>query len=87
MWNSTTSSAIQNNHLRPKLESLVNPAQLQAISARLSSIEALTPAQQAVVRTAFAEAYNKQNIFLTAFSGVSLVTSLFLWEKKPRRVQ
>ncbi len=75
MWNSTTSSAIKNIRLRPKLESLVKPAQLQAISERLSSIEALTPAQRAAVRTAFVEAYNKQNIFPTGFSAVSLVTS------------
>ncbi|PGH09842.1 hypothetical protein GX51_00529 [Blastomyces parvus] len=79
-------STILNNDLRPKLASVISPSQLRAISDSLSSIDNLTPAQQTAARLAFGEGYNKQNIFLTAFSGVSLLTSMFIWEKKLRRV-
>jgi len=39
------------------------------------------------VRTAFAEGYNKQMGIMAGFSGVALLTSLLIWEKKPRRVE
>ncbi|EEH05271.1 drug resistance transporter EmrB/QacA subfamily [Histoplasma capsulatum G186AR] len=79
-------STILNNCLRPKMASVISPSQLRAISDSLSAIDDLTPAQRIAVRQAFGEGYNKQNIFLTAFSGVSVLASLFIWEKKPRRV-
>lgn len=81
------SSMILNNHLRPSLGPSITPEQSQAISDSLSAIELLTPSQQAVVRQAFAEGYNKQNIFLTALTGIGLITSLFIWERIPRRVK
>ncbi|KAF2093099.1 drug resistance transporter EmrB/QacA subfamily [Rhizodiscina lignyota] len=79
-------STILNNHLKGKLAHLITPAQIQAISENLSSIQSLSPTERAAVRTAFAEGYNRQNIFLTVFSGLSLIASLFLWERKPRAV-
>ncbi|OJD28332.1 hypothetical protein ACJ73_00257 [Blastomyces percursus] len=80
-------STILNNDLRPKLASVISPSQLRAISDSFSSINNLTPAQQTAVKLVFGEGYNKQNIFLTAFSGLSLVTSMIIWEKKLRRVE
>ncbi|QSS53097.1 MFS multidrug transporter [Histoplasma capsulatum var. duboisii H88] len=79
-------STILNNYLRPKMASVISPSQLRAISNSLAAIDDLTPAQRIAVRQAFGEGYNKQNIFLTAFSGVSVLASLLIWEKKPRRV-
>ncbi|QSS58121.1 drug resistance transporter EmrB/QacA subfamily [Histoplasma capsulatum] len=79
-------STILNNCLRPKMASVISPSQLRAISDSLSAIDDLTPSQRIAVRQAFGEGYTKQNIFLTAFSGVSVLASLFIWEKKPRRV-
>lgn len=54
-----------------------------AIEQSISAIELLNVTQQAAVRQAFAEGYNQQNIFMTAFGGVALVTSFFLWERGP----
>ncbi|EER41038.1 MFS multidrug transporter [Histoplasma capsulatum var. duboisii H88] len=68
------------------MASVISPSQLRAISNSLAAIDDLTPAQRIAVRQAFGEGYNKQNIFLTAFSGVSVLASLLIWEKKPRRV-
>ncbi|OJD15998.1 hypothetical protein AJ78_03790 [Emergomyces pasteurianus Ep9510] len=79
-------STILNNYLKPKLESQISPSELRHISDSLTAINNLTPAQQTAVRVAFGEGYNKQNTYLTAFSGLSLLASLFIWEKNPRRV-
>ena len=81
------SSTILNNHTRSKLKSLITSSELLDISNSLSTIEALTPAQQATVRTAFAEGYNKQMQVMIAFSGMGLLACLLIWEKKPRGIE
>ena len=58
---------------------------IAAIKDSLSAIANLTPEQQTVVRQAFAEGYDRQNIFLTAMTALGLIASCFLWERKPRR--
>lgn len=78
------SSTILNNHTRSKLKSLISTSELLNISNSLSAIDALTSAQQAAVRTAFAEGYNKQMQVMIAFSGVGLLTCLLILEKKSR---
>jgi hypothetical protein len=80
-------ATVLNNHVSTQLATILSPGQLQAISNSLSSIEQLSLAQQTAVRVAFAEGYNRQNIVLTAFSGLALVSALFLWEKVPRKVR
>jgi hypothetical protein len=57
------------------------------ISESLSAIGDLDPDQQFAVRSAFSEGYNRQNIFLTAFSGLSFLSCLVMWERKARRVK
>jgi hypothetical protein len=83
----TSSSTILNNHLRPRLALTITPSQSQAISDSLSAIHTLDPDKQDAIRRAFAEGYNQQNIFLTAMTGVGLIASLFIWERRPRRVE
>lgn len=83
----TSSSTILNNHLRPRLTLTITPSQAQAISDSLSAIHTLDPDKQDAIRSAFAEGYNQQNIFLTAMTGVGLISSLFIWERRPRRVE
>ncbi|CAD6581346.1 MAG: hypothetical protein ASARMPREDX12_000439 [Alectoria sarmentosa] len=79
-------STILNDHVRSRLQSLITPSELVDISNSFSAVEALTPAQQAAVRTAFAEGYNKQMQVMIAFSGAGFLTCLLLWEKKARSV-
>ena len=81
----TSSATILNNYLAPRLETIVGPERALAISNSLSAINDLTLAQQTAVRRAFAKGYNKQNIFMAVLTGIGLVTSCFLWEKKPRK--
>ncbi|RFU74580.1 mfs-type transporter [Trichoderma arundinaceum] len=78
-------ATILNNHLRPKLQSLLGPEEAALILDSLQAIEKLNTTQQAQVRRAFAEGYHLQNIFMAAMTGLGLITSLFLWEKVPRK--
>ncbi|TVY27456.1 Efflux pump [Lachnellula hyalina] len=80
-------STILNTHLRPQLSLLVTPSQAAAISDNISAIHTLSTEQQAGVRRAFAVGYNRQNVFLAALTGVGLLTSLGLVERRPRRVR
>jgi hypothetical protein len=79
------SATILNNLLRPRLTEIVTPEQLKAIADSVSAINDLSPDQQYAVRAAFAEGYNRQNIFMAAMSALGLVSSLFLWERHPRK--
>ncbi|KAG2012349.1 hypothetical protein GB937_007178, partial [Aspergillus fischeri] len=78
-------ATILNNHVKPRIQSIVSPEQAQAIYNSLSAIQDLTPSQQAAVKKAFAEGYNLQNVFLTALTALGLITACFLWEKHPRK--
>jgi hypothetical protein len=80
------SATILNNYLQSQLLSIVTPAQLALIVESLDAINALTAEQQLAVRSAFAEGYHRQNIFMAALTAVGLVTALCLWERNPRRV-
>ncbi|KAM0426526.1 hypothetical protein ACHAPT_008218 [Fusarium lateritium] len=77
-------ATILNNHLKPKLGGIVSPKQAAAILESLSAINDLDSSQQAAVRSAFAEGYNLQNIFMTVMSALGLIASFFLWERHPR---
>ncbi|TVY16799.1 Efflux pump FUS6 [Lachnellula arida] len=79
-------STILNTHLNPQLSTLT-PAQSQAITANISAIHALSTAEQAGVKRAFAVGYNRQNIFLAVLTGVGMLASLGLVERRPRRVK
>jgi hypothetical protein len=81
------SATMFNNHVTPRFERIISPEQAKAISDSLSAISNLLPDQQRAVRTVMAEAYNYQNIFLTAMTGVGLITACFLWERKPRTAE
>ncbi|GFF41879.1 hypothetical protein IFM58399_06416 [Aspergillus lentulus] len=78
-------STILNNHVKPRILSVVSPEQVQAICDSLSAIKDLTPSQQAAVKRVFAEGYNLQNIFMTAVTALGLITTCFLWERHPRK--
>ncbi|SPJ85735.1 related to multidrug transporter [Fusarium torulosum] len=78
-------ATILNNHLKPKLDNLVSPEQAKAILDSVSAIDNLRPGQRLAVRRAFAEGYNLQNIFMAVMSAAGLISSLFLWEKHPRK--
>lgn len=83
-------STVLKNHVRSRLlqsSSSITPRQLQHISDSLAVIDTLPPDQQAAVRTAFAEGYNQQMRVMAVFSGLALLTSLLIWEKKPRKMQ
>lgn len=81
------SSTILNKYARSELQKSITLSQLLEISDSLTTIETLTPEQQAAVRTTFAEGYNKQMRIMTIFSGVAVLTTLLLWERRPRRVE
>ncbi|RHZ55168.1 uncharacterized protein CDV56_106552 [Aspergillus thermomutatus] len=78
-------STILNNHVKPRILSIVSPKQAQTIYDSLSAIQDLTPSQQAAVKRAFAEGYNLQNIFMTALTALGLIAACFLWERHPRK--
>ncbi|GFF74437.1 MFS general substrate transporter [Aspergillus lentulus] len=78
-------STILNNHVKPRILSVVSPEQVQPIYDSLSAIKELTPSQQAAVKRMFAEGYNLQNIFMTAVTALGLITACFLWERHPRK--
>ncbi|KZF22095.1 drug resistance transporter EmrB/QacA subfamily [Xylona heveae TC161] len=79
-------ATILNNYLASHLESIISPEQVKVVTKSLSTIQDLTPDQQFAVRRAFAAGYNKQNIFMTVLTAFGLITSLFLWERHPRKV-
>ncbi|PKX89046.1 MFS general substrate transporter [Aspergillus novofumigatus IBT 16806] len=78
-------STVLNNHVKPRILSIVSPKEAQAIYDSLSAIQDLAPSQQAAVKRVFAEGYNLQNIFMTALTALSLITACFLWERHPRK--
>lgn len=84
-------STVLKNHVRSRLlessTSIITPKQLQLISGSLAVIDTFPPSQQAAIRTAFAEGYNRQMRIMTVFSGAALLTSLLIWEPKPRKTQ
>lgn len=77
-------ATLLNSYLKPKLQAMLNPEEAALVLDSLAAIQNLTPAQQYEVRRAFAEGYRRQNIFMTAMTGIGLITSFFLWEKRPR---
>lgn len=81
------SSTILNDYAKSNLRGIITPAQLLEISDSLTTIEMLTPEQRAAVRTTFAEGYNKQMRIMTVFSGAAVLTTLLVWERKPRRAE
>ncbi|KAH7233543.1 major facilitator superfamily domain-containing protein [Fusarium tricinctum] len=78
-------ATILNNHLKPKLDNIVSPEQAKAILDSVSAIDSLRAGQRLAVRRAFAEGYNLQNIFMAVMSAAGLISSLFLWERHPRK--
>ena len=83
--NNPRSAAILNNYSEPQLDAIVGPEGALAISDNLSAINNLTVSQQNTVREVFAKGYHLQNVFLTAMTALSLVSTCFLWEKTPRK--
>ncbi|KAK3501075.1 putative MFS multidrug transporter [Neurospora crassa] len=78
-------STLLNNHVESRLPSLLDPSRVTEISESLSAIQNLPSEEQIAVRSIYAEGYNKQNILLTAFSGIAFISCLLLWERPPRR--
>lgn len=77
-------AAILNNHLKTNLKDILSPEQTTLLLDSLEAIRSLTPSEQYEVKKTFAEGYHSQNIFMTVMTGLGLISSLFLWERKPR---
>ncbi|KAM5437363.1 hypothetical protein McanMca71_001024 [Microsporum canis] len=79
-------STALSSYLAPRLAVIITPAELKAIADSLSAINNLTSMQKDAVRNEFAHGYNRQMGLLTVFSGLALLATLLLWERKPRVV-
>lgn len=69
-----------------KTASFLSPDQLNGILESAQVIETLPPSFQEALRRIYAAGYNEEMQVLTAFSGAAVVTTLLMWESKPRRM-
>ncbi|MCJ1393515.1 hypothetical protein MMC18_006390 [Xylographa bjoerkii] len=80
-------STILNNQLKTSLLSVLGPAQLRNILDSTAAVASLEPVQQVAVQTAFATGFNKQMRIMIAFTAAAFLSTLLIWERKPRRTK
>ena len=79
------STTVLNSFVKNKLPTMLSPAEIAGIGNSLSEIAKLTVEQQEFVRRTFAEGYARQIWVTAGFSGLVVVSSFLMWERKPRR--
>ena len=79
------STTVLNSHVNGKLGKLLNQEEIQAIGQSLSAIGGLNEEQQVFVRRIFAEGYDKQMRVVSIFSGLVVLSSFLMIERRPRR--
>lgn len=78
------STTILNGLVKGKLGTILSPSQVEAVGNSLQAISTLTDDQQEFVRMTYAQGYGRQMYVLTGFSSLVVLSSLLMWEKRPR---
>jgi hypothetical protein len=79
------STTILNSYTKEKLKAELSAGQIEQISQSLSESAKLGEDQQRFVRKTFGQAYQRQMEVVAGFSGLVVVSSLLLVEKRPRK--
>lgn len=79
------SSTVLNNYLGDHLPHLLNPDEIQKISASLQYINELPIESRDAVRQTFSDGYNAQLRVMMAFSGTVFLATFVLWERNLKR--
>ncbi|KAH8695587.1 putative MFS multidrug transporter [Talaromyces proteolyticus] len=78
------SSTVLNSDVSNRLEHIIGLQEVQNITKSFSAIESLSPGQQRLTRLVFAEGFQRQTIVMAAFSGMALICSLLLIQRRSR---
>lgn len=79
------STTVLNGFVKQRLQAFLSLEEANSVGDSLQEIRKLTRDQQTSVRGIFAEGYQRQMYMLTGFSGLVFMSSLLMWERKPRR--
>ncbi|OJJ45663.1 hypothetical protein ASPZODRAFT_68734 [Penicilliopsis zonata CBS 506.65] len=77
-------STVFSNYTSSRLINVVDAATLQQISDSATYINSLAPAEQAAVRTVYAQGYALQMHVMAGFSGLVVLCSALIWQRNPR---
>ncbi|RYO94779.1 hypothetical protein DL766_000042 [Monosporascus sp. MC13-8B] len=78
------SATLLNNHVNPRLATLLTPEQLRQISESVGYINTLPDSTRDATRQIFADGYNAQMRAMLYFNVVVFISAIVLWERKPR---
>ncbi|RYP71921.1 hypothetical protein DL771_004524 [Monosporascus sp. 5C6A] len=78
------SATVLNNHVKPRLATLLTPEQLREISESVGYINTLPDLTRDAARQIFADGYNAQMRAMLYFNVVIFISAVILWERKPR---
>ena len=82
--------AVCTNILNKKVKSessFLSSQQMNDLLQSTQTIKTLPPNLQEAMRQVFGKGYNEEMQALTAFGGATVLATLMMWEKKPRRMQ
>ncbi|KAK3169217.1 hypothetical protein OEA41_008600 [Lepraria neglecta] len=82
--------AVCTNILKKKVKSassFLSSQQMNDLLQSAQTIKTLPPSLQEAMRQVFGKGYNEEMQALTAFGGATVLATLMMWEKKPRRMQ
>lgn len=77
---------ILNNKVR-SASTILSQQQVRDLLQNTQTLRSLPPTQQRTVRELFARGYNEEMRVLIAFSGATLLATLMMCERKPRRMK
>jgi hypothetical protein len=75
---------ILNNHIRDRLEGLLDPRHMKALLASAQTMALIPPELREIVREAFAASFVQQMQIILGLSAVGLLVTLLMVEKRPR---
>ncbi|KAM0803962.1 drug resistance transporter EmrB/QacA subfamily [Usnea florida] len=78
---------ILNDKVKSEAKHFLSPVQLNGVLESAQTINKLPPDVQVLLRRVFARGYNQEMQALTAFGGACILATLFMWEKRPRRME
>ena len=76
---------VLNNHVSSSLVKVLSPSQLEVLLRSAQALEYFPQELQSEVRNVYSEGYNKQTLVMSAFAAASMISTLLVWEKVPRK--
>jgi hypothetical protein len=76
---------VLNRFVELELRTILPPSQLASLLESVQTMRDMPPSSQQAVRDVYTEGYSQQMRILTAFSGATVLATLMMCERSPRR--